>query len=90
MLFPLLRGSHERQDKARHAAYFDVATQCLRFTQMCELSGAIAESESIRIKQPDLCIVRPDDATLPCDPEPDFLVDMVQAGGAHANQAPVG
>ena len=90
MLFPLVRGSHERQDKARHAAYFDVAIPCPRFTQMCELAGEIAEGESIRTKLPDFCIVRPNDATLPCDPDPDFLVDMVEAGGAHANQAPVG
>ena len=55
---------------------------------MCEFAGEIAEGESIRIKLPDLCIVRPDDATLPCDPDPDFLVDMVQARGALANQAP--
>jgi len=57
---------------------------------MCELAGEIAEGESIRIKLPDLCIVRPDDATLPCNPDADFLVDMVQMGGVHASQAPAG
>ncbi|WP_415788965.1 hypothetical protein [Bordetella tumulicola] len=57
---------------------------------MCERAGDIAEGESIRIDLPDHCIVRPDGATLSGDPVPDLLRDMVQAGGAHANQAPVG
>ena len=57
---------------------------------MCVLAGEIAEGEPIRIKLLDLRIVRPDDATLPCDPDPDFLVDMVQADGAHANQVAMG
>ena len=90
MLFPIIRGPHERQNKARHAAYVDVATPCPRFTQVCESAGEIAEGESIRIDLPDYCIVRLDGATLPCDPVPDFFRDMVQTGGVHANQAPVG
>ncbi|GAB3324218.1 3-isopropylmalate dehydratase small subunit [Bordetella tumulicola] len=47
----------------------------------CERAGEIAEGESIRIDLPRHCIVRANGVTLPCDPVPDFLLDMVQAGG---------
>ena len=47
----------------------------------CERSDEIAEGEHISIDLPGQRIIRADGTALPCDPLPDFLLDMVQAGG---------
>lgn len=47
----------------------------------CPQAEAIQEGESIAIDMEAWRIVRADGSVLPCDPIPDFLHDMVRAGG---------
>ena len=47
----------------------------------CERSDEITEGERITIDLPGQRIIRADGSALACDPLPDFLLDMVQAGG---------
>ncbi|MBO9356504.1 3-isopropylmalate dehydratase [Bordetella petrii] len=47
----------------------------------CERAGEIADGEQVGIDLPNHRVLRSDGTSLPCEPVPDFLLDMVRAGG---------
>ncbi|MFQ1063788.1 LeuD/DmdB family oxidoreductase small subunit [Bordetella trematum] len=47
----------------------------------CPRAGEIEEGEAIGIDLPGQRVLRADGSALDCEPLPDFLLDMVQAGG---------
>ena len=47
----------------------------------CEHAGEITEGERVIIDLAGHRVLRADGAVLPCEPVPDFLLDMVRAGG---------
>jgi 3-isopropylmalate/(R)-2-methylmalate dehydratase small subunit len=48
---------------------------------VCERAAEIQEAEAIGVDARGCRIVRADGTVLPCEPTPDFLMDMVDAGG---------
>nr|WP_167383563.1 3-isopropylmalate dehydratase [Bordetella genomosp. 12] len=47
----------------------------------CERAGEIAAGDSVGLDLPGQRVLKADGTALPCEPVPDFLLDMVQAGG---------
>ncbi|AIT25691.1 aconitase/3-isopropylmalate dehydratase large subunit family protein [Bordetella holmesii] len=47
----------------------------------CARAHEIAAGDSIELDLPGQCVRKVDGTVLPCEPVPDFLLDMVQAGG---------
>ncbi|MDP3519272.1 MAG: 3-isopropylmalate dehydratase [Hydrogenophaga sp.] len=50
----------------------------------CPEAEQLQEGEPVALdmgQQPDICVRRADGSTLPCEPIPGFLLDMVEAGG---------
>ncbi len=47
----------------------------------CSQAERLQEGEAITLDLPGRAVVRADGERLPCDPIPDFLLDMVRAGG---------
>ncbi len=47
----------------------------------CSRASELHEGERISIDVARRCVVRADGTELPCEPIPDFLLDMVRAGG---------
>ena len=47
----------------------------------CPQAEALRDQTRLRIDEPDLALVLPDGARLPCAPVPDFLLQMARAGG---------